>query len=183
MDMNALRAKAQKRSLEKKEEFIPIELNEGNVQAIFNRCLAQSGEATTYAQVLQKALAGKESDLIKFSKPRIVIESKNISYLLGQLEGVHKKMPHIPLEYGIINYNDRKWTTNADILLRLYALAIANNNIRPFALQKDKTLSANISSIKPTLSPKDSNFQAWWAQHKSEWETPKKDAPDGPEGH
>ena len=29
--------------------------------------------------------------------------------------------------------------------------------------------------IKPTLSPKDPNFPAWWEAHKSEWEEPKKD--------
>jgi len=40
MDMNALRAMAQKRNAEKKNEFTPIDLNEGDVQTIFDRCLA-----------------------------------------------------------------------------------------------------------------------------------------------
>ena len=100
-------------------KFKPQELNEVNVQAIFNRCLAKEGEATTYAQVLQKALSGKESDLVRFSKIKITENSKNISYLLGQLKGVHQKARLIPLEYGIINYSDKKWTTNANILLKL----------------------------------------------------------------
>ena len=39
IDMNALRAKAMQKKPEKTSEFIPIDLNEGNVQAIFNRCL------------------------------------------------------------------------------------------------------------------------------------------------
>lgn len=80
------------------------------------------------------------------------------------------------LEYGIINYNGRKWTTNADILFKLYELGMANRSITPFTLQDDKkTLITDISKIKPTISPKDPNFQSWWTQHKSEWETPKKD--------
>ena len=29
--------------------------------------------------------------------------------------------------------------------------------------------------IKPTLSPKDPNFPAWWEEHKAEWEEPKKE--------
>lgn len=43
IDMNALRAKAMEKKTEKPPEFIPIDLNEGNVQAIFNRCLAKEG--------------------------------------------------------------------------------------------------------------------------------------------
>ena len=157
-------------TLKQRVKFEEMELTEGNVQAIFNRCLSTPGEAVTYAQVLQKALAGEDSELFKFSRIKINNNSKTISYLLGQLEGVHKEMIHIPLEYGTVDYKDRKWTTARDILLKLYALAIANDNIRPFALQKDKTLAINISSIKPTLSPKDPSFPAWWEAHKGEWE-------------
>ena len=40
IDMNALRAKALKKNEEDRKKFLPLELNEGNVQAIFNRCLA-----------------------------------------------------------------------------------------------------------------------------------------------
>ena len=89
----------------KHEGFQPLDLNEGNVQAIFNRCLAKEGEATTYAQILQKALAGKDSDLIEFSKERIIANSKNISYLLGQLKGVHERARLIP---RIRNYKIRR---------------------------------------------------------------------------
>ena len=154
----------------KHEGFQPLDLNEGNVQAIFNRCLAKEGEATTYAQILQKALAGKDSDLIEFSKERIIASSKNISYLLGQLKGVHERARLIPLEYGIIKYGGEKWTTNADILFKLYELGTVNLNVTSFSLQKDKSLATDISKIKPTLSPKDPNFPAWWETHKGEWE-------------
>lgn len=152
--------------------FTPLELNEGNVQAIFNRCLAKDGEGDiTYAQVLQTALAGKESDLIRFSKERIKANFKSISYLFGQLKGVHEQVRLIPLEFGIINYKGEKWANNADILLKLHELGMVNVNITPFSLQKDKSLATDISMNKlPTLSPKDPNFPAWWEAHKGEWE-------------
>ena len=39
-----------------------------------------------------------------------------------------------------------------------------------------KTNTSVISSeLKPTLSPEDPNFPAWWEEHKSEWEDKKKD--------
>lgn len=156
----------------KHEGFEPMELNETNVQAIFNRCLAKEGEGNiTYAQVLQPALSGKQSDLIRFSKERIKANSKNISYLFGQLKGVHEQARVIPLEYGIINYKGEKWTTSADVLLKLYELGMVNINNNPFSLQKDKSLATNISMNKrPTLSPKDPAFPAWWEVHKAEWE-------------
>ena len=159
-----------KKPIIKAEGFHPIDLNEDNVQAIFNRCLSNGGEETTYAQVLQKALSGKESDLVKFSQAKITENSKNISYLLGQLKGVHKKERLMLLEYGIMNYNGKKWTTSPGILLKLYELGMVNYNLTPFSVQENKSLLTDISSIKPTLSPKDPAFPAWWEAHKGEWE-------------
>ena len=149
-----------------------VDLTEGEVQAIFNRCLAKDGEGDiTYAQVLQTPLAGKNSELIRFSKERIRANSKSISYLFGQLHAVHRRDRSILLEYGIMNYNEVKWTTNADILLKLYELGMVNLNIKAFSLQEDKkSLVTNISTNRPTLSPKDPNFPAWWEAHKGEWE-------------
>ena len=154
----------------KKYPSCVLDLNEGEVQAIFNRCLAKDGEPTTTAQVLQKALSGKESDLVRFNADKIKANSKNISYLFGQLSGVHEGSRLIPLEYGIINYNKAKWTQNADILIKLYELGMVNLNITPFSLQKDKSLATDVSTITPTLSPKDPAFPAWWEAHKGEWE-------------
>ena len=155
---------------ERRPQFTPLELNEGNVQAIFNRCLSNGGEETTYAQVLQKALSGKESDLVRFSQERINANSKNISYLLGQMKGAHKNEGLMLLEYGIVSYNGTKWTTNPAILFRLYDLGMVNINLTPFSLQEDGSLVTDISAIKPTLSPKDPAFPAWWEAHKGEWE-------------
>ena len=161
--------------VEEANKFKPQELNEANVQAIFNRCLATEGEGNlTYAQVLMPELSGKQSDLIRFSKERIKANSKNISYLYGQLKGVHLQARLILLEFGIINCRDEKWTASADILLMLYELGMVNLNMTPFSLQEDKSLATDISMNKyPTLSPKDPAFPAWWEAHKGEWEEPK----------
>ena len=41
-----------KKPVIKQEGFQPLELNEGNVQAIFNRCLAKEGENFYNVQVV-----------------------------------------------------------------------------------------------------------------------------------
>lgn len=40
--------------------------------------------------------------------------------------------------------------------------------------QENGNTTRFMSAVKPTLSPKDPNFPAWWEQHKSEWEDKKK---------
>ena len=156
--------------VEEANKFKPQELNEDNVRAIFERCLAKEDEPSTFAQVLQKALSGKESDVVRFSQAKISENSKNISYLLGQLKAVHKKEGLMLLEYGIMTYNGKKWTTSADNLLKLYELGMVNISLTPFSIQDDKTLVTDINTITPTLSPKDPAFPAWWEAHKAEWE-------------
>ena len=173
MGFNLNKAKAAKEEILK--SFTPLDLNEGNVQAIFNRCLEKAAEQghgkKNYAQILQEGLSGKDSDLNVFDDQLIIDNSRNISYLLGQLKGVHNKDRLMPLEYGVLTYQSGKWTEFAEMLFKLYELGMANGNITPFTLQKDgKTLLTDISHLKPTLSPKDPNFPAWWEAHKAEWE-------------
>lgn len=156
-------------------KFRPLELNEGNVQAIFNRCLERETERghgkKNYAQILQEGLTGQDSPLIVFDDQRSEENSLNISYLLGQLKGVHERDELMDFRYGILTYQDKKWTMDTSILCKLYELGMANGNITPFTLQDDKeTLLTDIAHITPTLSPKDPAFPAWWEAHKSEWE-------------
>lgn len=59
------------------------------------------------------------------------------------------------------------------ILLELLHLGVATGSITPF-FADSKT--ASLIAYKPTLSPSDPNFPAWWEEHKSEWEeVPKKE--------
>lgn len=59
------------------------------------------------------------------------------------------------------------------ILMEFLHLGAVTTIFSHFYLQKD--VSAQIFLPKPTLSPKDPNFPAWWEKHKSEWEEPKKE--------
>ena len=68
-------------------------------------------------------------------------------------------------------YTGIDWTLNMGILLKPYELGMVNINLTLFLLQEDgKTLVTDISTLKPTLSPKDPAFPAWWEAHKGEWE-------------
>ena len=58
-------------------------------------------------------------------------------------------------------------------LMQLFYLGIASNVIYPFTENGNSSFK-NMRSMKPTLSPKDPNFQVWWQEHKSEWQNQEK---------
>ena len=121
-------------------QFKPQELNEGNVQAIFNRCLATKDTRNiSRAQLflINMGYQGKEDCPIHFDKGLLLNNKSNIEYLYGQLNSVHAG----------IHYKDN--------------LSISDFN---------RDYTGNIWTIKPPLSPKGPNFPAWWEAHKSEWE-------------
>ena len=172
IDMNALRAKALKKNEEDRKKFLPLELNEGNVQAIFNRCLATKDTPNSDVQlsILFKKIMGydKDSDPMAFCKSKIEQNKKSILYLLGQLDSVHRGSRIITAKESIFRYDGKQWATNNAVIGELYHLAEAANGIDPFVQKYNR--SATKPSVKPTLSPKDPAFPAWWEAHKSEWE-------------
>lgn len=154
--------------------FTPLELNEGNVQAIFNRCLAKEGtleENIAKSILFSRTLGYKPSDevMIRFNKQKLLADEKNIRYLYGQLRDVHQKSDKISTDSISYTYLDKKWTNNKARLLELlyFGGTRAVNLISPFSA---KDSSAGIVDLKPTLSPKDPAFPAWWEAHKAEWE-------------
>ncbi len=162
---------------ETKGKFEPLELDEMNVQAIFNRCLAtkDTPESDEQLSMLFKKVMGYDQDdtPIVFSKSKIGQNKGNILYLLGQLSSVHKGSRFITAKESIFRYDEKKWTTDTATIMKLYHLAEASNGMDPFVKKYNRATTT--PSVKPTLSPKDLNFPAWWEQHKSEWETPKKE--------
>lgn len=74
------------------------------------------------------------------------------------------------------NYLHDKWSTRKNLLLELLYLGNCDEIalIHPFNARKGITTRFK-SAIKPTLSPKDPNFPAWWETHKAEWEDRKND--------
>lgn len=176
MDMNALLAAASKKAGEKRKNFEPLELIEGNVQAIFNRCLAKEGtseENISKSLLFSRTLGYKPSDEIVmcFDKQKILDNQLNIKYLYGQLKAVHQKSDRLSIESAFYTYSGKPWTTDKAHLLELLYLG-GTRDILLIVLLNAEDGSAPIatSTVKPTLSPKDPNFSAWWEAHKGEWE-------------
>ena len=153
-----------------------VELNEGEVQAIFNRCLATKDTPNSDVQlsILFKKIMGydKDSEPMAFCKSKIEQNKRNILYLMGQLASVHKESPLesriITAKESIFRYDEIKWTTDTVTIMKLYHLAEAADGMAPFVKQSNRAITEPI--VKPTLSPKDPNFPAWWEAHKDEWE-------------
>lgn len=182
MGFNLNRAKEKS----KENKFIPIDLNEGEVQAIFNRCLATDMSKEKSSVVLFSTVFGYNKNdeiLIQFDKDRLQKDKKNIEYLYGQLDEVHKNgnihndrnTKHVTIQDFSTLYSGAIWSFDKSTLLKFLYLGCTPEMllIKPF---NKKINGTDISThIKPTLSPKDPNFPAWWEEHKSEWEEPKKD--------
>lgn len=57
--------------------FRPIDLNEDNVQAIFNRCLAKEGENFYNVQVVGLELSKNPSDIVQLSGEKMEKNDQN----------------------------------------------------------------------------------------------------------
>ena len=163
---------------ERRPQFTPLELNEGNVQAIFNRCLATEDEKETFdksfcCQILKPSLTNKTSEEVILSREKAKQNKLNIKFLFGQIKNIHGDCSAIGLQEGFLKYDGTLWTKDYGILLKLYCLAQSKGLITEFsALPSDPDIISAIkaSNVAPTLSPKDPDFPAWWEAHKAEWE-------------
>ena len=176
-----LKDKLKKYNEEHKDDgFQPLELTEANVQAIFNRCLATFESKERIPVVLFPVMFGYKPEdeiLIQFDKQILLKNIKNIDYLYGQLNEVHKigsahskQRKGMSIEDFLTLYTGSTWTTDKGSLLKFLYLGCndEHNLIKPFNKKYNGTdMSMN---IKPTLSPRDPNFPAWWEAHKGEWE-------------
>ena len=150
-------------------EFQPIDLNGGNIQAIFNDCLKnENTKDIEYSTLFRKDFGYEKTEIpVHFDKDLIKQNAKSIEYLFGQLDARHKGEIAINPDTGRIKYDGTQWTQNNGILMEFFHLGLSANLMTPFSAQKQH---AGFVNIKPTLSPKDPNFEAWWAEHKLEWE-------------
>lgn len=155
--------------------FRPLELSEENVQTIFNRCLAKPDSKETTSSDLFSIATGysvKDGRIIKFDKINLERNKQNIEYLYGQLGAVHANLvaPKFPIADLISLYTGNFWAKDTNSLFKLLYLGVVPelNLINP-VLAKDRTTVIR-KTIKPTLSPKDPAFPAWWEAHKAEWE-------------
>ena len=159
----------------KANSFLPIDLNEGNVQAIFNRCLAKEGtpkENISKSILFSRTMGYNPRDelVINFDKKTLLANKQSIDYLYGQLMLSHQKTETLTIDKAFYNYQGKKWTQNKAHLLELLHLGCTNDTDKISIFNaKTNTAELNLTQI-PTLSPKDPNFPAWWEAHKAEWE-------------
>lgn len=150
--------------------FRPIDLNEGNVQAIFNRCLATKDSVDFIGATLFTKETGfsENSKQIVFDKKEIFKNKSTIAYLYGQLHDVSYSEIITPSS-AAINYDSNVWTKDIGVILNFLHLGYATKMFRPF-IKTESSTAAVLLPILPTLSPKDPYFPAWWEEHKGEWE-------------
>ena len=173
MGFNLNKAIAAKEEILK--SFTPLELNEGNVQAIFNRCLAKpDSKKFSYASLFPTTHgyeAGAEKQ-IQFDTAALVENKRTIEYLFGQIQEAHrtKRPNNLTLDDFNTTYLGNYWTDDKGILLRFLYLGVSPETlcISPFREKTDTAIMA--PAVKSTLSPKDPAFPAWWETHKAEWE-------------
>ena len=158
--------------------FRPLTLSEENLKIIFDKCFAQSqvdGEDTTPSILFSRLFGFAPSDerIIYFDKKKMLENKQAITYLYGQLKNVHSKDRNLKIGDAYLNYTGNEWTSDKSDLLKLLYLGAEQENhfISPID-EKTGSMVLAVSFLKPTLSPKDPNFPAWWEEHKAEWENP-----------
>lgn len=172
MGFNLNKAKQKKEAIV--NSFTPCDLNEGNVQAIFNRCLkTDETKEIEYTTLFKKEFGYEKTETpVHFDRDILDQNIPTIKYLYGQLKRIHEGLFSINSDNGRIKYDETQWTKNNGILMEFLHLGVGAYIMTPFMAKGQK---AGLIEIKPTLSPKDPNFPAWWEEHKSEWEEPKKE--------
>lgn len=163
---------------ESSNQFKPQELNEENVHAIFNRCLAEieDRKTTTLATLFPPELGYEDNPdaQVLFQTDALLQNKKNIEYLYGQLKEVHDETPVRRVSFWdfSVAYSGKPWTQEEQAVLQLLYLGVNYHLllIEPFWAKNDTSRIFKGKPVKPTLSPKDPAFPAWWEEHKAEWE-------------
>ena len=123
-----------------------MELNETNVQAIFNRCSKTKKDGST-----------------EWNEEALKKNRANIRYLMGQLALVHEV--HEFIEDHEIDrafakrYGGKLWTVNDELPMDLFRMGGQSNFC--FPLEGHRVLLM-LNKLKPTLSPQDPKFASWW---------------------
>ena len=153
------------------------ELNEANIQAIFDQCLytmesKNCAEARPFYQRL--GYSEEEEKAVYFDQDILLKNKKAILYLFGQVSAVHTgkaKNEAQTIADFMMAYSGNNWTNNRGRLLELLYLGANRETAILFPFNKEKGDITRITpDVTPTLSPKDPAFPAWWEEHKGEWE-------------
>ncbi|MCD7753071.1 MAG: hypothetical protein LUH41_00760 [Clostridiales bacterium] len=156
--------------------FTPIDLNERNVQKIFERCLADTNTAEKVGAILFPTVLGyskEDEKFVLFDKAKIKKDKKSILFLYGQIASSHQKdlITTITPKSSSQKYTGEVWTRNNGIIMEFLYLGNAIGIVTPF---DKETQDAGRVLTDPTLSPNDPKFPEWWAKHKIAWEDRKR---------
>lgn len=114
------------------EQFKPLELNDKNVEAIYERCLAddKTPEDDRAECMAFLGVCGYDRNIFRklyFSKTAIAADRKNIYYLYGQLSGVHEpedvpsaRRRTVSVGSCVRDYRGNQWFTEKKSLLMLF---------------------------------------------------------------
>ena len=150
-----------------------MDLNEGNVQAIFERCLAKEDSKEGILSEFTSTIIGFKEDevgLVTFDKNEFFANKRKINYLFGQLQAVHTKSQRLSVLDFLMVYSGKKWTTDRITLMKLLYLGATEEQPTIDFFEPENFTTSIYPIVKPTLSPKDPAFPEWWEQHKAEWE-------------
>lgn len=157
-----------------------MELTEGNVHAIFNRCLRKEGSKNITRTALFSTILGYSSEdelIVEFDKDTLLKDQANIRYLYGQSKVIHtgeNKSRRLSVDDFRTNYRGTVWPQSKGSLEELLYLGLNDALALGSPISKKDNDTAIIrKDIVPTLSPKDPNFPEWWEEHKAEWEDEK----------
>ena len=145
-----------------------LDLNEENVKKMIGYCLAttQTPKDNIHTYTFFYDINNINVPKANFDRERLSEMKKAINFMLGQLKVVHSKKLVMTLQDGFKKYNDKNWTVNKIALFSLYYLGVSTDQLPSFEKAPDS--SPNFispinrqSSLEPTLSPNDPEFEKW----------------------
>ena len=146
-------------------ELKRLELNKENVMKVFFDCkVTENSKKSTYPISFYSDESSRKAPKMSFDEERLINNLEIIQYLVGQLQGVHKRKDPLTPGEGIINYKGEKWTDDMRALFALYYLGCASLSFPYFIDGKNSAETNNISAfyalmLKPTFAPSDPNFK------------------------
>ena len=151
IDMNALLAMASRKNEEDRKSFQPLSLSEGNVQAIFNQCLAT--QDTPKDRIIQaKIVSGKLfiGDIVQsFDKNAIQANRRSIEYLYGQLNCVRAEAPALTAMDPDFPHSGEFRPLGSETGIKFILLGTAAGVIETFNMKKGYSTFFETSSPHP----------------------------------
>ena len=144
-------------------ELKRLELNKENVMKImFEMRATPESKRKTESTFYSKSSIRKAPPVL-FDSEKIFDYYSTISYLLGQIKGVHEGKVHLTPAEGIFNYKGEKWTDDNRALFALYYLGSVTSTFPRFIDGEKSAMTPPMKSfyegnLIPTFAPSDSRF-------------------------